>query len=157
MPTRLHDDKGLCAMQAFPAPVKRIVAPAARIAWKNRSTRDAVIIFGIALAAYLGAEHLALFDGAGAFRRSFGNWRLEHIALVSIMLSSALAAYALRRLQDVNREVRARLTAEAEVRTQMQRLQEERRFLQTLVDNVPATISVKELPEFKYVLINREG
>jgi diguanylate cyclase (GGDEF)-like protein/PAS domain S-box-containing protein len=153
----LRDDKGLCVMQTFPAPVKSIGAHPARIAWRNRSTRDAAIIFGIALVAYLGAEYLALFDGVGGLRRAYGNWRIEHVALGSIMLSSALAMFALLRLQDVNREVKARLAAEAEVRIQMQRLHEERRFLQTVLDNVPATISVKELPEFKYVLINREG
>ena len=77
-------------MQTFPAPVKSIGAHPARIAWRNRSTREAAIIFGIALVAYLSAEYLAQFDGVGGLRRAYGNWRIEHVALGSIMLSSCL-------------------------------------------------------------------
>jgi diguanylate cyclase (GGDEF)-like protein/PAS domain S-box-containing protein len=150
-------NKGLRVMQAFPAPGKSVDASPAGIDWKQRSTKDAVIIFGIALATYMCAEYLALFDGIGSFRTTHTDWKLDHIILACVMLSAALVVYAWRRLQDVNREVRARLTAEAEVRTQIARLQEERRFLQTVLDNVPVSIAVKDLPGFKYVLINREG
>jgi hypothetical protein len=38
-------------MQAFPAPVKGIGAHRGGIASKNRSTRDAAIVFGIVLVA----------------------------------------------------------------------------------------------------------
>jgi hypothetical protein len=61
----LRDDKGLYVMQAFSAPVKSIGAHFTKIACKHRSARDAVIVFGIALVAYLAAEYLAFFDGIG--------------------------------------------------------------------------------------------
>jgi diguanylate cyclase (GGDEF)-like protein/PAS domain S-box-containing protein len=45
--------------------------------------------------------------------------------------------------------------------TERRRVEKELRrmrvFLDTIIDNVPATLVVKELPEFRYVLVNRTG
>jgi hypothetical protein len=42
--------KGLRVMQAFPAPGKSIDASPVGNDWKQRSTKEAMIIFGLALA-----------------------------------------------------------------------------------------------------------
>jgi diguanylate cyclase (GGDEF)-like protein/PAS domain S-box-containing protein len=127
------------------------------IDWNRRSTRDAIVVLAIALLAYVSADRIALFDGVVALHTSYGAWGLDNLVVVCMALSASLAIYAWRRVQDAGIEMAARLAAEAEVRRQMWRLQQERRFLQTVIDNVPVSIAVKQLPEFKYALINREG
>jgi diguanylate cyclase (GGDEF)-like protein/PAS domain S-box-containing protein len=125
--------------------------------WSRRSTRDAIVVLAVALLAYASADRIALFDGVLALHASYGAWGLDNLVIVCVTLSASLAIYAWRRVQDAGVETAARLAAEAEVRRQMWRLQQERRFLQTVIDNVPVSIAVKQLPEFKYALINREG
>jgi diguanylate cyclase (GGDEF)-like protein/PAS domain S-box-containing protein len=149
--------KGGVLMQAFFAPLKTFFGFPARTDCGQRSFWDAAVIFGVALILYLCAERLALFDTIVSFRGVFGNWGLYHIDPLSVVLGVALVVFAWRRLQDVTGEINARRAAEAEVQKQIQRLQDERRFLQTVIDNVPASIAVKELPEFTYLLINRES
>jgi diguanylate cyclase (GGDEF)-like protein/PAS domain S-box-containing protein len=127
------------------------------IDWNRRSTRDAIVVLAVALLAYASADRIGLFDDVIALHASYGASGLDNLVIVCVTLSASLAIYAWRRVQDAGVEMAARLAAEAEVRRQMWRLQQERRFLQTVIDNVPVSIAVKQLPEFKYALINREG
>jgi diguanylate cyclase (GGDEF)-like protein/PAS domain S-box-containing protein len=144
-------------MQALLDSFRAAIFFPSQIDWSRRSVRDLVVIFGVALLSYALAGYAALLDNVVKIEETYRNWGLDDLVVVSVALSAGLAIYAWRRLQDASREMTARLAAEAEVRKQMQLLQQERRFLQTVIDNVPASIAVKELPDFKYVLVNREG
>ena len=130
---------------------------AGRSDWNRRSVQDAVVIFGVAVACYACAEYFSLFDVVSRLHTAHTGWAIDDVAVVCIVLSVALAVYAWRRLQDVTQEVQARRAAEAEVGTTIERLNDARRFLDAVVENVPAVITVKELPDFKYALINRQG
>ncbi len=128
-----------------------------RIDWSRRTTKDAIVIFLIALAAYFISGWLDLFDSIPRFQAVHGDWGIDDLAMTCVVLAFAMTAYGWRRLQDITREVQARRAAEADVRTKVHELTQTKTFLNTIVDNVPATIFVRELPECRYVLVNREA
>jgi nitrogen fixation/metabolism regulation signal transduction histidine kinase len=74
-----------------------------------------------------------------------------------MVMAFILTVYVWRGLQDITRENRAPHSAKAELRTSVQQLMQTESFLNSLVENVPATIFVRQLPEGRFVLINREG
>jgi hypothetical protein len=86
------------------------------IDWNRRSTRDAIVIFAVALLAYASADRIALFDSMIALHASYGAWGLDNLVIICATLSASLAIYAWRRVQDAGVEMAARLAAEAEVR-----------------------------------------
>jgi diguanylate cyclase (GGDEF)-like protein/PAS domain S-box-containing protein len=144
-------------MQTSRIPTGRVAGRSAGFDWTRQSVKDAVAIFGLACMAYLGAKYFALFDVLARLQSAHRGWAIDDVALICIVLSVALAAYAWRRLQDVTQEATARRAAEAEVGATIERLNDARRFLDAIVENVPAVITVKELPDFRYALINRQG
>lgn len=128
-----------------------------RVDWKQRGVNDAAVIVVFALIAYGVSEWFDLFDRIVNLQKSYGDWGLDDIVLICVALSVALTAYAWRRFQDLTKENRARRSAEAEVRNKVQQLTRAQAFLTTIVENVPVTIFVRELPECRFVLVNREA
>ena len=88
-----------------------------RIDWRRRDVRDAVVIFGIALIAYLYSELTDLPAQLLRFANEHQDWDLDDLLLVSFVLSIALIVYAFRRIQDLSREIKARQAAEREAQT----------------------------------------
>jgi diguanylate cyclase (GGDEF)-like protein/PAS domain S-box-containing protein len=62
-----------------------------------------------------------------------------------------------RRFKDIAKEIQARRVAEGDVRQKVLQLTQTQAFLNTVVENVPATIVVRELPECRFVLISRDA
>jgi diguanylate cyclase (GGDEF)-like protein/PAS domain S-box-containing protein len=128
----------------------------ARIDWRQRAARDAIVIAVLAMVAWGLSEWLDLFVGIMKFQSIYGDWGLDDLAMMLTVLSFAFAAYAWRRHQDMASENRARRAAEAQVKQKIAQLTQAQTFLNTIVDNVPATIFVRELPECRFVLVNRQ-
>jgi len=128
-----------------------------RIDWNRRAIGDAAVILLLAILAWALSERFDLFAALMKFQAVYGDWGLDDVAMLFIVLAFALAAYAWRRLGDLTAEARARCTAEAEVKRGLSQLTEARSFLDSIVDNVPAAIVVRVLPDAQFVLVNREA
>ena len=128
-----------------------------RLTWSRRSVKDAAIIALLAPLVLIAAQKLDIFNTIVRLQAIYGDWGLDDLVMISVILAIALAAFSWRRLQDLTAEVAARRAAEAEVESKVSQLTEAKLFLNTIVDNVPVTIFVRELPERRFVLVNREA
>jgi diguanylate cyclase (GGDEF)-like protein/PAS domain S-box-containing protein len=128
-----------------------------RIDWSQRATKDAAVIFIVALATWCISEWLDFFATIEKFQSVYGDWGLDDLIIMCAVLCFALTAYTWRRRQDIGKEIQARRLAEAEVAKNVAQLTRTQTFLNSIIENVPATIFVRELPEGRFVLINREG
>ncbi len=128
-----------------------------RIDWNRRAVKDAAVIFALAAASLILSERFDLFAAMMKFQAIHGDWGLDDLVMLLIVLAFALAAYTWRRLGDFTAEAQARRAAEAEVKRSLSQFTEAQRFLNTIVDNVPASIVVRALPEARFVLVNREA
>ena len=127
------------------------------LTWTRRSVKDAAIITLLAPLVLIAAQKLDIFNTIVRLQAIYGDWGLDDLVMISVILAIALAAFSRRRLQDLTAEVAARRAAEAEVESKVSQLTEAKLFLNTIVDNVPVTIFVRELPERRFVLVNREA
>ena len=144
-------------MSAFRAMLRQhSAALLGRIDWRQRAVKDALVIFVLAAIAATLSEWLDLFAGIMKFQAVHGEWGLDDLAMTLTILSFAFAGYAWRRQQDLAHENRARRAAEAQVKQKVVQLTQAQAFLDTIVDNVPVTIFVRELPECRFVLVNRQ-
>ncbi len=128
-----------------------------KLTWSRRSVKDAAIIALLAPLALIACQKLDIFNTIVRLQSIYGDWGLDDLVMISVILAVALTAFSWRRLQDLTAEVAARCAAEAEVKSKVAQLTETKLFLNTIVDNVPITIFVRELPERRFVLVNREG
>ncbi len=128
-----------------------------RLDRRQRALRDAVIIVILGLIAYCFTESLDLFNTIVKYQAVYGDWGLDDLVVICVVLSFALTAFGWRRFQDLTKEMQARKTAEEQVRENVQEIVRTKAFLNTIVDNVPTTIFVRELPDRRFVLINREA
>jgi diguanylate cyclase (GGDEF)-like protein/PAS domain S-box-containing protein len=128
-----------------------------RIGWRQPHVRDAIIVAVTALVTCAVAEWFDLFNAMVRFQAAYGYWALDDLVMMSVVVAFGLAGYVLRRLQDLGREIGARHEAEAEVGRKVEELTRTRAFLNTIVENVPAAILVRDLPQCRFVLVNRDG
>ncbi len=128
-----------------------------RLDRRQRAVGDAVVIVILAVIAYYFTEALDLFNTIVKFQTFYGDWGLDDLVLICVVLSFALTAFGWRRFQDLTEEMQARKKAEEQVRENVQEIIRTKSFLNTIVDNVPTTIFVRELPDRCFVLINREA
>src|SRR5579863_6719188 len=127
-----------------------------RIDRRQRAVRDAVIIVILAGIAYCATESLDLFNAIVKYQAVYGDWGLDDLVLICVVLSFALTAFGWRRFQDLTKEMQERRKAEEQVRENVREIVRTKTFLNTIVDNVPTMIFVRDLPERRFVLINRE-
>jgi len=128
-----------------------------RVDWDQRAVRDAAIIVALATMSLIAGERFDLFAAMMKFQAVYGDWGLDDLAMALIVLAFALAAYTWRRLVDLTAEAKGRRAAEAEAKRNLSQLTEAQSFLNTIVDNVPASILVRALPDARFVLVNREA
>jgi diguanylate cyclase (GGDEF)-like protein len=94
--------------------LKRIF-PLARlraIDWSRRDVRDAVVIFGLALAAYAWAHLYDLAPTLFQFAVDHAEYEIDDIVFVAFVMSLALMIYVWRRAYDLRDEIIARKVAE---------------------------------------------
>ena len=89
------------------------VAPVKRM---RRDQRDAIVLFGIAVAAYVFSDVYDIPHHIFEFGMKYENWKVDDIIFVIIVLGIAWMVYAFRRYQDVSHEIKARISAELEAR-----------------------------------------
>jgi diguanylate cyclase (GGDEF)-like protein/PAS domain S-box-containing protein len=128
-----------------------------RIDWGRRAVNDAIVILIVAAVAWGFSEWADIFNTIVKFQAVYGDWSLDDLVMICVVLSFAMTAYGWRRFNDLNQEIHARRAAEKEVSEKVEELTQTQSFLNTIVDNVPAAIFVRQLPEGRYVLINRQG
>jgi diguanylate cyclase (GGDEF)-like protein len=85
-----------------------------RINWRNRSVRDASILIGILIAALVLFDLGDLFLIVADFAKEYEHWGVDDAILISFILSLGLIIFSARRLQDLSKEIKARVTAEDE-------------------------------------------
>ena len=144
-------------MKIFRDMLPRKILVLNRIDWSQRRVKDALIIGIIALVAWVLVEWLDVFNAIVRFQALYGDWGLGNLVMMCVVLAFALAGYVSRRLQDLSNEFDARRAAEAEVGRKVGQLTQTQAFLNTIVENVPAAIFVRELPECRFVLANRDA
>jgi diguanylate cyclase (GGDEF)-like protein len=88
------------------APVKRM----------RRDQRDAIVLFGIAVASFVVSDIYDLPHHIFEFGMAYEDWKVDDIIFVSFVLGIAWIIYGLRRYQDFSREIKARRGAELEAR-----------------------------------------
>ncbi len=128
-----------------------------RLDRRQRAIRDAVIIVIVAGIAYCLTESLDLFDAIVKYQAVYGDWGLDDLVLICVVLSFALTAFGWRRFQDLTREMQERKEAEQRITEGLKEIVRTKTFLNTVVDNVPTTIFVRELPDRRFILVNREA
>jgi diguanylate cyclase (GGDEF)-like protein/PAS domain S-box-containing protein len=128
-----------------------------RIDWSQRGIKEGAVVAVVAVVAYAVAEWLDVFDAIVRFRTVYGDWGLDDALMMCVVLSFALAWYVSRRLEDLSKEIGARHAAEAEVARKVEQLTRTQAFLNTVVENVPAAITVRDFPERRFVLVNRDA
>jgi diguanylate cyclase (GGDEF)-like protein len=82
--------------------------------WRRRDTRDAVVILGIAVLAYVvGTVYdfaLKLFQ----FGIDYADWEADDVIFVVFVVGIAMIVYGFRRYQDMSHEITARISTEQE-------------------------------------------
>ena len=124
---------------------------------RQRAVRDAILIVILAAIAYCLIEALDLFNAIVKYQAVYGDWGLDDLVLICVVLSFALTVFGWCRFQDLTKEIQARKKAEDQVRDNVQEIVRTKAFLSTIVDNVPTMIFVRELPHRHFILINREA
>ncbi|MBV9560876.1 MAG: EAL domain-containing protein [Bradyrhizobium sp.] len=87
-----------------------------RLDLTRRETRDALVIFGAAVASFMVATAFELPPILLQFGLDHADWEIDDIMFVAFMVSAAMLAYGFRRYQDLAHEIEARRTAEQEAR-----------------------------------------
>ncbi|HEX3936662.1 MAG TPA: EAL domain-containing protein [Xanthobacteraceae bacterium] len=128
-----------------------------RIDWTQRAVTDALVIGALAVVAYFLSQWVDLFNAIVRFQAVYGDWGLDDLVLICVVLSFGLTAFGWRRYQDLKREIAKREAAEEEVRQTIKETNRAKTFLKTIVDNVPTTIVVRDFPGRRFVLLNREA
>jgi diguanylate cyclase (GGDEF)-like protein len=89
------------------------VAP---VKWMRRDQRDAIVLFGIAVVAYVFSDIYDIPHHIFEFGMKYESWKVDDIIFVIIVLGIAWMVYGFRRYQDVSHEIKARIFAELEAR-----------------------------------------
>jgi diguanylate cyclase (GGDEF)-like protein/PAS domain S-box-containing protein len=81
-------------------------------AWRRRSVRDAVAVAGLCLVTYIAAVKLDVFGNTYEFVKRYEAYELDEAIVVAVVFGFLMVIYALRRVQDLKREILKRCDAE---------------------------------------------
>jgi diguanylate cyclase (GGDEF)-like protein/PAS domain S-box-containing protein len=82
--------------------------------WRRRSVRDAVAVVGVCAVTYIAAAGLNLFEHAYELLKQYEAYDLDEAIIVAVVFGYLMVIYALRRAEDLKREIRKRRGAETE-------------------------------------------
>ncbi len=131
--------------------------PAPRLAWSRSAVREAIGILIVAICAWWLTEWFDLYAALMRFQSIYGDWGLDDLAMALTVTSLALVVFSWRRMIELTRANQRRVRAELRVIDKFRQLKQNRTFLNTILDNVPSAIFVRQLPERHFVLVNREA
>src|ERR1700733_6676732 len=89
------------------------VAPVKRT---RRDHRDAIVLFGIAAAAFVFSDIYDIPHHIFEFGMKYEHWKVDDIIFVIFVLGVSWMIYGFRRYQDVSHEIKTRISAELEAR-----------------------------------------
>jgi hypothetical protein len=69
-----------------------LLQPMRRIDWSQRSIRDAIVIFFLAMLAAVVSEYADFFVTIVRFQSIYGDWGLDDAVMICVVLSFALTA-----------------------------------------------------------------
>jgi len=81
-------------------------------AWRRRSVRDAEAVAGLCLVTYIAAVKLDVFGNTYEFVKRYEAYELDEAIVVAVVFGFLMVIYALRRVQDLKREILKRCDAE---------------------------------------------
>jgi PAS domain-containing protein len=81
-------------------------------AWRHRSARDAIAIVGLCFVTYIAAAAFDIFGQTYEFVKRYEAYELDEAIVVAIVFGFLMLIYALRRVQDLKREILKRRDAE---------------------------------------------
>ena len=84
--------------------------------WRRPDRRDTVFLLGIAALSYVGAHNYDLAPKLFQLGIDYADWELDDIIFVAFVMSIAIMIYAFRRYRDISKEIKSRISAEAEAR-----------------------------------------
>src|SRR5476651_2285784 len=79
---------------------------------RRRSVRDAVTIAGLCLVTYIAAATFDIFGQTYEFIKRYEAYELDEAIVVAVVFGFLMVIYALRRVQDLKREILKRCDAE---------------------------------------------
>jgi predicted signal transduction protein with EAL and GGDEF domain len=82
---------------------------------QRRLVIDIAVIVVAAVAVRAATLHLELFERLYEFSRSHETWELNELFVTLVIMSVALIAFGIRRIQDQRREARLRMASERQV------------------------------------------
>jgi len=82
----------------------------------RRDQRDAIVLFGIAAAAFVLSDIYDIPHHIFEFGMKYEHWKVDDIIFVIFVLGVSWMIYGFRRYQDVSHEIKTRISAELEAR-----------------------------------------
>ena len=82
----------------------------------RRDQRDAIVLFGIAAAAFVFSDIYDIPHYIFEFGMKYEHWKVDDIIFVIFVLGVSWMIYGFRRYQDVSHEIKTRISAELEAR-----------------------------------------
>ena len=123
-----------------------LLAAARRIDWRRRDLKDGIVLAGVLIGAFALFDLGDLFNRFAELVKEYEDWGADDVILMSFIASLGLAVFSFRRLQDLSKEVKTRIAAEAEARKlarydPLTDLPNRRLFLEKLDDQLLRTTS----------------
>src|ERR1035437_776810 len=84
--------------------------------WRRPDRRDTVFLLGIAALSYVGAHNYDLAPKLFQLGIDYADWELDDIIFVAFVMSIAIMIYVFRRYRDISKQIKSRISAEAEAR-----------------------------------------
>jgi hypothetical protein len=91
-------------------------------AWRRRSIRDAMVIAGLCVVTYIAAATFDIFGRTYNLVKQYEAYEVDEVIVVAIVLSVLMVIYALRRVQELKREILKRRVAEIKIVNDASRL-----------------------------------
>ena len=91
-------------------------------AWRRRSVRDALTIAGLCVVTYIAAATFDIFGRTYELVKQYEAYEVDEVVVVAIVFSVLMVVYALRRVQELKREILKRRVAEIRIVNNASRL-----------------------------------
>jgi diguanylate cyclase (GGDEF)-like protein len=99
--------------RSWKAALTRLVSIAHQFDLRKRHHRDALIIASVSAVVYAFSIEIDLFGKIYQFTSQHKSWEIDELFMLSLVVSVGMVIFGYRRMQDLNREIVARHSAES--------------------------------------------